>query len=259
MLRITYRLPPRQHLTTDVPDRKRGVGHGYDQTVSNSAFECSDVLRPAQLVPACVTFNGSAGGSWRNSVTSVVKCSNDDLMLFGFFQNGFLRFLALLRCNRGYSMAAGPAGTASNQARSRQCSEGGQTMCYWFRLWFVPVPNTRRWSMTMRRRSQICAGQFKSCETRRRMNPYARWQTAKSGTSELNRLLSRLHRKPMSSLSIFGVASALELLLRGVVDEIMMSKDGVRWPIGQRPRGHVSGNDAAPATDNRPEIFTVKA
>lgn len=63
MPRIAYRLPSRQHLATDVPDGKRGVGHGYDQTVGNGALECSDVLRPAQLVPACVTFNGAAGGS----------------------------------------------------------------------------------------------------------------------------------------------------------------------------------------------------
>jgi hypothetical protein len=35
-------------------------------------------------------------------------------------------------------MAAWPAGTASNQARSRQSSERGQTMSYWFRNWFVP-------------------------------------------------------------------------------------------------------------------------
>ena len=35
-------------------------------------------------------------------------------------------------------MTAKGAGTASNFTRSRQSSERGQTMSYWFRNWFVP-------------------------------------------------------------------------------------------------------------------------
>lgn len=83
-------LPPWQHLPTDVPNGKRRVSHRYDQTVSYSAFKSPDVLRTPQLGLVRVALDCATGGRRRYAVTSIVKCVDDDLLLFGFFQNRIL-------------------------------------------------------------------------------------------------------------------------------------------------------------------------